>query len=96
MHHQYYRDIRSLSDLSDIIFYRFSVLLVLCTEAIDLGNNLFTGSIPTEVGSISRLEYFSVNNNSFNGNLPRELALLTNLSKYMDTFTFGWSSKIDL
>jgi hypothetical protein len=59
----------------------FFISSVLRAEAIDLGNNLFTGGIPTEVGSIARLEYFSLNNNSFMGTLPRELALLTNLSK---------------
>jgi hypothetical protein len=52
------------------------------TESIDLGHNHFTGVVPSEVGSLRRLEYLSLDNNDFRGRLPREIGLLNNMSEF--------------
>ena len=44
-----------------------------------LDNNQLTGSIPTELGNLSSLEYLSLPNNQLTGSIPTELSNLSNL-----------------
>ena len=48
-------------------------------EEVGLGDNKLTGSIPTELGSISRLKNIELNNNILTGPIPTEFGLLTAL-----------------
>jgi hypothetical protein len=54
------------------------------SESIDLGNNNLMGTVPSEFGELTRLEFVSLNNNELVGSLPREVGLLTNMSKLFD------------
>ena len=47
------------------------------------------GSVPSEFGHLSRLEFVSLNNNELVGVLPRELGLLTNLRKLFCWIGYG-------
>jgi hypothetical protein len=43
------------------------------------------GTVPSEIGALTRLEFVSLNNNELVGALPRDLGLLTNMSKLIST-----------
>ncbi len=46
---------------------------------LDLSSNNLTGSIPSELGSISNLDYLGLDYNQLSGSIPAELGNLTNL-----------------
>jgi Leucine-rich repeat (LRR) protein len=46
---------------------------------LDLSQNPFTGSIPTELGNLTSLTYIDLSNNSLTGSIPTELGNLSNL-----------------
>jgi len=50
---------------------------------LDIGNNNFSGPIPSEVGKLYSLEVIDMFNNSFSGSVPSELGLLSNAQKVM-------------
>ncbi|KAK3002184.1 hypothetical protein RJ639_022486 [Escallonia herrerae] len=47
--------------------------------AIDYGMNNFFGTIPPQIGYISKLTYLDLSTNQFSGIIPPEIGLLTNL-----------------
>eukprot|EP00403_Amphidinium_massartii_P001312 CAMPEP_0178382944 /NCGR_PEP_ID=MMETSP0689_2-20121128/6751_1 /TAXON_ID=160604 /ORGANISM="Amphidinium massartii, Strain CS-259" /LENGTH=894 /DNA_ID=CAMNT_0020003157 /DNA_START=15 /DNA_END=2696 /DNA_ORIENTATION=+ len=49
-------------------------------EWIDLGSNLFTGTIPSCLGDLTGLSNLELNNNELTGSLPVELGQLVNLA----------------
>jgi Leucine-rich repeat (LRR) protein len=49
-------------------------------ETIDFTANLFTGTIPTEIGLITSLRILHLGQNGFKGTLPSELGLLTSVT----------------
>ncbi|KAL3639179.1 hypothetical protein CASFOL_017086 [Castilleja foliolosa] len=49
-------------------------------EVLDLRSSSITGSIPSSIGSLSRLNYFYLSNNSITGNMPTSLGNLVKLS----------------
>ena len=51
-------------------------------EVIDLYNTGLQGSIPPEIGTLSKLIYLSLSMNNLTGNLPLSLANLTQLEKF--------------
>jgi hypothetical protein len=48
--------------------------------ALSLRNNSLTGTIPSEVGLLSKLNVLSLSSNSLTGTIPTEIALMSNLS----------------
>jgi Leucine-rich repeat (LRR) protein len=46
---------------------------------INLGNNRLTGTIPTELGNLSKLTYLNLSYNSLTGPIPTELGNLSEL-----------------
>ncbi|XP_058211452.1 receptor kinase-like protein Xa21 [Rhododendron vialii] len=46
---------------------------------LSLGNNTFTGAIPTELGSLFRLEKLNLSINGFEGKIPTSLSCCSNL-----------------
>uniref|UniRef100_A0A7N2MG50 Leucine-rich repeat-containing N-terminal plant-type domain-containing protein n=1 Tax=Quercus lobata TaxID=97700 RepID=A0A7N2MG50_QUELO len=59
-------------NLQNLDFSSFPNLLHL-----DLGVNKLTGTIPTNIGTLSKLQYLDLSTNSLNGSLPLSLANLT-------------------
>ncbi|KAK7832331.1 mdis1-interacting receptor like kinase 2 [Quercus suber] len=59
-------------NLQNLDFSSFPNLLHL-----DLSVNKLTGTIPTNIGTLSKLQYLDLSTNSFNGSLPLSLANLT-------------------
>jgi Leucine-rich repeat (LRR) protein len=47
----------------------------------DASGNQFTGSIPSEIGNISNLLYFSMGNNQISGEIPAEFGKLSRLKE---------------
>jgi len=44
-------------------------------ERLSLGSNLFSGTLPTELGSLVKLQVDEFGNNKFGGTLPQELTI---------------------
>ena len=57
----------------------FQVLLTGTGRFLSLGNNSFTGAIPSAVSSLTGVQTLVMRNNMFSGALPTELATLTTL-----------------
>ena len=51
-------------------------------EAIYLGGNDFTGSIPAELGMLTELRVFDIDGNEFDGSIPSELGMWSNLELF--------------
>ncbi len=49
---------------------------------LDLDDNDFTGTIPTEIGNMISLTFLLLNRNKLKGNVPTELGFVTDLRKY--------------
>ena len=49
-------------------------------QNIDLKNNNLTGSIPSEIGSITKLSYLRLSFNELAGSIPAEIGNLTQLT----------------
>jgi Leucine-rich repeat (LRR) protein len=47
---------------------------------LDLGGNSLVGSLPVGIGSMSRLQHFSVSNNKLNGSIPSSFGDMSSLS----------------
>ncbi|KAK7832335.1 mdis1-interacting receptor like kinase 2 [Quercus suber] len=63
-------------NLQNLDFSSFPNLLHL-----DLSVNKLTGTIPSNIGTLSKLQYLDLSTNSLNGSLPLSLANLTHLSE---------------
>eukprot|EP00833_Pecoramyces_ruminatium_P004153 jgi/Orpsp1_1/1178185/evm.model.c7180000064356.1 len=48
---------------------------------IEVAYHGLNGTIPPELGNLSKLEYLILNNNSLSGTIPPELGKLSNLKK---------------
>jgi len=48
--------------------------------SLHVDTNSFTGTVPTEVGMLTKVARFDWKNCQFNGTLPTELGLLTSLT----------------
>ena len=48
-------------------------------EILSLNENLFTGSIPSEIGGLTNLERLQLNDNQLSGQIPESICGLTNL-----------------
>ena len=46
---------------------------------MSIRNNKLSGSIPAELGNLSKLEWLYINNNELSGSIPTELGNLTEL-----------------
>ena len=55
-------------------------LLFFLSHKIDIDDNKFFGSIPTEVGLLTRLEFLNLNRNKFEGSIPSDFGSLTSLA----------------
>jgi Leucine-rich repeat (LRR) protein len=55
--------------------------ILLVTEELYLEENDLNGTIPTELGLLSNLEYLDLDRNLFTGTIPASLASLSLLSK---------------
>ena len=52
---------------------------------LDLFSNALSGSIPTEIGSLTSLEYLFLSNNALSGSIPAQIGSLTSLQQlYLD------------
>ena len=59
-------------------------LLTFSLGHLELGNNFFTGIIPSELGRIKSLKNkLDLSHNQLSGILPAELGLLVDLSKFL-------------
>ena len=58
---------------------------------LQLGSNSFTGSIPTNVGSLLNLQYLYLGPNPLSGTIPDQLTMLTALT-YVEFGTGRWPS----
>ena len=82
-------DIWGLQSISDIEVLLTQVELwgvyysVENTTELNLYNNNLTGSIPSEIGNLTRLTYLYLSNNNLTGPIPSEIVNLTNLT-YLD------------
>ena len=54
--------------------------LIESTFKLDLSNSGLTGSIPTEIGNLTKLTKLILSNNEFTGEIPSEIGNLTNLT----------------
>ncbi|KAM7466042.1 hypothetical protein LguiB_013604 [Lonicera macranthoides] len=59
--------------------YNFSFTSFPNLEYIDLAQNEFFGTIPPQIGSLSKLVYLDLSTNNFVGIIPPKICLLTNL-----------------
>ncbi|KAM7462034.1 hypothetical protein LguiA_030155 [Lonicera macranthoides] len=59
--------------------YNFSFLSFPNLTYIDLGRNELNGTIPPEIGALSKLKYLDLSSNLFSGIIPPEICLLRNL-----------------
>ena len=67
------------------------------TDSLDLFNNSLTGSFPSEVGSLSSLQYLNVGSNQFAGRVPTELGKLTGIATFRledNSFTGSMPSEL--
>ncbi|KAI3889363.1 hypothetical protein MKX03_024454 [Papaver bracteatum] len=48
--------------------------------SLDLSNNKLSGSIPSQIGSLSKLTHFDLSKNKFSRHIPLEIEFLTNIS----------------
>jgi hypothetical protein len=55
--------------------------------SLDLSSNLFTGTLPTNLGDMTNLQNIILRNNSFHGSLPSSITKLAALS----TFFIDWN-----
>jgi Leucine-rich repeat (LRR) protein len=53
--------------------------LTLLVSTVDVGSNGLSGSIPTEIGLLSNLQYLILNNNDLKGPIPNELGEIATL-----------------
>ncbi|KAK7272976.1 hypothetical protein RIF29_14021 [Crotalaria pallida] len=49
--------------------------------SIDISNNLFYGTIPPQIGNLSRIHHLNMSSNSFNGSIPQEMWTLRSLNE---------------
>ena len=50
---------------------------------LDLNDNLLTGGLSTEIGSLTNMIFLQMDFNQFSGPLPSELGDLANLREYI-------------
>ena len=65
-----------------VVFFSFSSLtFFVCgmRSSLQLGYNRLRGTIPTEIGRLTRLSELTLSNNDLGGTLPKELGMLPNL-----------------
>lgn len=56
------------------------------TESLSLNGNALTGTIPSEMGSLSSIQELRFDSNSIIGTIPDEFENLKNISKYCRSF----------
>lgn len=61
------------------------------TEWVFIGNNLFSDTLPTQLGLLTNLEYFYAEGNQFTGTIPSEMGQMTEMREidFHDTMLTG-------
>ncbi len=53
------------------------MFLVIHTQSLNLSNNVFTGTLPVDITTLTRLTLLDASHNSLNGSLPSEIGDMT-------------------